>query len=213
VEVGKNLEVLRKVHGILVPGGFGKRGIEGKIAAIRYARENRVPFLGICLGLQCAVIEFARNVCGMQGAHTTEIDKDTPHPVVCLMEEQEKVVEMGATMRLGAWPCTLKVGTKAAEAYEGLEISERHRHRFEVNNSYRTALEAKGLVLSGLSPDGKLVELIELPDHPWFVGTQAHPELKSQPVLPHPLFKAFVGAAIKRKQELEVARKTHAGVG
>ncbi|MFH0909458.1 MAG: CTP synthase [bacterium] len=213
VEAGKNLDVLHKVHGILVPGGFGKRGIEGKIAAIRYARENNVPFLGICLGLQCAVIEFARNVCGLQGAHTTEIEKDTPHPVVCLMEEQEKVVDMGATMRLGAWPCSLKEGSKAAEAYEALEVSERHRHRYEVNNTYRTALEAKGLVLSGLSPDGRLVELVEITDHPWFVGTQAHPELRSQPLVPHPLFKAFVGAALKKKQELEVARKTHAGVG
>jgi CTP synthase len=213
VEAGKNLDILRKVNGILVPGGFGKRGIEGKIAAIRFARENRIPFLGICLGLQCAVIEFARHVCDLKGAHSTEIDKETPHPVVCLMEEQEKVVEMGATMRLGAWPCTIKAGSKAFEAYEALEISERHRHRYEVNNKYRQQLEDKGLVFSGLSPDSKLVEMIEITDHPWFVGTQAHPELKSQPLNPHPLFKAFVGAALKRKQELEAAKKTHAGVG
>ena len=198
IEEGKRLDELAAVAGILVPGGFGTRGVEGKIAAIRYARENKVPFLGICLGLQCAVIEFARDVAGLPGAQTTEIDKGTPHPVICLMEEQEQVVDLGGTMRLGAWPCVLKKGSKAAAAYGAEKISERHRHRYEVNNKYRAQLEEKGMVMSGLSPDGKLVEMIELADHPWFVATQAHPELKSQPLVPHPLFKAFVGASITR---------------
>ncbi len=197
IEAGRATQQLKEVAGILVPGGFGSRGVEGKILAIKYARENNVPFFGICYGLQCAVIEFARNVCGLGNAHTTEINKDTPHPVVCLMEEQEKVVDLGATMRLGAWPCALKEGTKAFAAYNDTRISERHRHRFEVNNKYREQLEKAGLVLSGLSPDGHLVEMIELADHPWFVATQFHPELKSQPLAPHPLFRDFIGAAVE----------------
>jgi len=201
LESGK-LDGLKAVSGILVPGGFGSRGVEGKIRAIQYARENKIPFFGICYGLQCAVIEFARNVCSLKDAHTTEIKQDTPHPVVCLMEEQEKVIELGASMRLGAWPCTLKAGTKAAAAYGQTCISERHRHRFEVNNSYRPKLEEKGLVLSGLSPDSQLVEMIEIADHPWFVATQFHPELKSQPLAPHPLFREFIGAAAKQSGEL-----------
>jgi CTP synthase len=201
---------LRGVHGILVPGGFGKRGIEGKIKAIQYAREQGVPFFGICLGLQCAVIEFARHVAGLAGAHTTEIDPQAPHPVVCLMEEQEKVVDLGATMRLGAWPCVVKPNTTAYRAYGTDRISERHRHRYEVNNAYRARLEEKGLVLSGLSPDGHLVEMIELSDHPWFVGVQFHPELKSQPLAPHPLFSAFIEAAIRFKQQHAPSRRTHA---
>ncbi len=196
LETNGATELLGQVSGILVPGGFGKRGVEGKIAAIKYARENGVPFLGICLGLQCAVIEYARHVCGLTGANSTEIEKETPHPVVCLMEEQEKVVDLGATMRLGRWPCALKMGSRAMEIYGESPISERHRHRYEVNNGYRPALEAKGLALSGLSPDGRLVEIVELPNHPWFIGVQFHPELKSQPLNPHPLFKAFVGAAL-----------------
>jgi CTP synthase len=212
LEAGRNLDALREVHGILVPGGFGKRGIEGKIAAIRFARENKIPFFGICLGLQCAVIEFARHVAGLDGAHSTEIDDKTPHPVVCLMEEQEKVVDLGATMRLGAWPCNIKEGSRAAEAYGALAIGERHRHRYEVNNKYRPLLEERGMSLCGLSPDGHLVEMIEIDDHPWFVGVQFHPELKSQPLEPHPLFRAFVAAALARKQGLSAARKTHAGV-
>jgi len=198
IEEGKHLDDLKKVAGILVPGGFGTRGIEGKIMAAKYAREKKIPFLGICLGLQCAVIEFARNMCGLKGAHTTEIDKATPHPVVCLMEEQEEVTDMGGTMRLGAWPCILKKGSRAAKAYGAQKISERHRHRYEVNNRYRAALAGNGMALSGLSPDGKLVEMVELEKHPWFVATQAHPEFKSQPLVPHPLFKAFVGAALER---------------
>jgi CTP synthase len=203
IEDGKHLNDLKKVAGILVPGGFGTRGIEGKICAAKCAREKRIPFLGICLGLQCAVIEFARNVCGLKGANTTEIDKATPHPVVCLMEEQEKIKDMGGTMRLGAWPCVLKKGSRAAKAYGSLKISERHRHRYEVNNGYRAALASSGMALSGLSPDGKLVEMVELEDHPWFVATQAHPEFKSQPLVPHPLFKAFVGAALARKEKIK----------
>ncbi|NLG36259.1 MAG: CTP synthase [Lentisphaerae bacterium] len=198
LEAGSIPEELRHVDGILVPGGFGTRGIEGKILAIRHAREHGIPFFGICLGLQCAVIEHARNVCGLEGAHSTEIDAASPHPVVCLMEEQEKVVDLGGSMRLGAWPCVLKPGTAAARAYGTEQISERHRHRYEVNNRYRAELEANGLVLSGLSPDGQLVEMVENPAHPWFVAVQFHPELKSQPLQPHPLFRDFIGAALVR---------------
>ncbi len=197
-EAGRGLEELDQVSGILVPGGFGERGIEGKIGVIQYAREKGIPFFGICLGMQMAVVEFARNVCELSGAHTTEVDKATPHPVVCLMEEQEKVIDLGATMRLGNWPCALKKGSRAAQAYGASQIGERHRHRYEVNNAYREQFEKSGLVLSGLSPDRNLVEIVELENHPWFVGCQFHPELKSQPLAPHPLFKAFVGAALER---------------
>ncbi len=210
IEEGIHLNGLKKVSGILVPGGFGTRGIEGKILAAKYARENKIPFLGICLGLQCAVIEFARHVCGLKEAHTTEIDTATSHPVVCLMGEQENVMDVGGTMRLGAWPCVLKKGSRAAEAYEAEKISERHRHRYEVNNNYRTALVEKGMVLSGMSPDGKLVEMIELEDHPWFVATQAHPEFKSQPLIPHALFKAFIGAALERVKTNQNRSHQHA---
>jgi CTP synthase len=201
-EIEKNPAILDTVAGVLIPGGFGSRGMEGKIRAAQYARENNIPFLGICLGLQCAVIEFARNVCGLSGAHTTEFDEErgekTEHPVVCLMEEQMEVEEKGGTMRLGACPCILEEGTKAFAAYGTKNVSERHRHRYEVNNNYRKQLEEKGLVLSGINPDIGVVEMIELPDHPWYVATQAHPELKSQPVNPHPLFKDFVAAAVKK---------------
>ncbi|MCX6995964.1 MAG: CTP synthase [Kiritimatiellaeota bacterium] len=196
LEADRGFDTLAGIGGILVPGGFGERGIEGKIAAIRFAREKGIPFFGICLGLQMAVIEFARHVCGLADAHTTEVQPQTLHPVVCLMEEQEQVTDLGATMRLGAWPCALRPGSRAAEAYGVARISERHRHRYEVNNHYRAQLEARGLWLSGISPDGKLVEIIELRDHPWFLGCQFHPEFKSQPVAPHPLFRAFLGAAI-----------------
>ncbi|MDR0994583.1 MAG: CTP synthase [Verrucomicrobiota bacterium] len=193
------LDALSTVDGLLVPGGFGKRGTEGKITAIRYARENQLPFFGICLGLQCAVIEFARHVAGMADANSTEIEPDTPFPVVALMAEQEQVVNLGGSMRLGAWPCTLKANTQAFQAYGRTEISERHRHRYEVNNRYRPMLEEKGLLLSGLSPDGQLVEMVELADHPWFVAVQFHPEFKSQALAPHPLFRDFIGAAIARR--------------
>ncbi len=198
-------ELLNGVHGIVVPGGFGYRGIEGKIAAIRYARENGIPFLGLCLGLQCAVIEFARHVCGLTEANSAEFDPETRHPVIALMDEQRRVVQKGGTMRLGAYPCFLKPGTKIAEIYGGHLVYERHRHRYEVNPRYHELLERHGMVLSGISPDGKLVEAIELPDHPFFTATQFHPEFKSRPNRPHPLFAAFVGAALKQRAETLVA--------
>ncbi len=185
-------QLLAGVDGILVAPGFGARGTEGKIAAVKLAREQRLPFFGICFGLQMAVVEFARHVCNLDKANSSEIDPQTPHPVVDLMPDQRGVTDKGATMRLGAYPCTLKPGTKAAEAYGALEISERHRHRWEVNNNYREHLERAGMVLSGLSPDGRLVEMIELPWHPYFVACQFHPEFKSRPGAPHPLFARFV---------------------
>ncbi len=193
-------DVLQDVDGVLVPGGFGERGIEGKIAAVRFARENRVPYLGICLGLQMAVIEFARHVCGLDGAHSTEFEQDTPHPVIDLMEHQRDITDMGATMRLGAYPCTLREGSLAHRTYGVTEISERHRHRYEVNNDYRERLVAGGLALTGLSPDGQLCEMVELPDHPWFLASQFHPEFKSRPMEPHPVFRDFVGAAIRYRE-------------
>ncbi|GAB6877419.1 CTP synthase [Thermaerobacter litoralis] len=191
--------LLKDMHGILVPGGFGYRGVEGKIAAVHYAREHGVPFFGICLGLQCAVIEFARHVLGLEGAHSTEFQPDTPHPVIDLMEEQKQVTNLGGTMRLGRYPCRLEPGSLAWEAYGRQElIYERHRHRYEVNNRYRERLNAAGLRTTGIWPEGDLVEVIELPGHPWFVGTQYHPELKSRPTRPHPLFAGFVRAAAER---------------
>ncbi len=190
-------QYLGDVAGILVPGGFGDRGIEGKVAAIGYAREQGLPFLGLCLGLQCAVTEFARNVCGLEHADSREFDLDTPDPVIIYLKEQEYVTELGGTMRLGAYPCVLVPGSKAAEVYGALEISERHRHRYEVNNAYRARLEEGGLVFSGTSPQGDLVELIELPDHPYFLATQAHPEFKSRPNRAHPLFRGLVAAALE----------------
>lgn len=188
---------LNDVQGILVPGGFGDRGIEGKIAAIGYVREHNRPFLGLCLGLQCAVIEFARNACGLEGADSKEFDPDTPHPVVIYMKDQEYITDLGGTMRLGAYPCVLKEGSLTAEVYGSHEISERHRHRYEVNNAYRERLEESGLVFSGTSPEGDLVELIELPDHPYFIATQAHPEFKSRPNRAYPLFRGLVAAALE----------------
>ncbi len=188
-------EILGDMDGILVPGGFGQRAFEGKIQAVRYAREHKVPYLGICLGLQAAVCEFARDVAGMRGATSTEFDEHAEYPVVDLMPEQEDVENKGGTMRLGAYPCKLAPGTKAFEAYGEEIIYERHRHRYEVSNVYRKKLEEAGLVVSGQSPDGRLVEMIELADHPWFVASQAHPEFKSRPTKPHPLFTAFVHAA------------------
>ena len=195
-------EVFGGVGGIVVPGGFGSRGIEGKIASIQWAREHNVPFLGLCLGMQCAVIEFARHVCGMEGANSSEIAPDCQSPVIDLMPDQEDVTEKGGTMRLGLYPCKLAPGTKARELYGGREIVyERHRHRYEVNNEFRKAMTDKGLVIAGTSPDDRLVEMIELPDHPFFEATQAHPEFKSRPTRPHPLFKGFVEAAIKHEAE------------
>jgi len=188
---------------ILVPGGFGDRGIEGKISAIRYARENSIPFFGICLGMQCACIEFGRNVMGLEGAHSSEFDKDTPHPVIDLMADQNDITEKGGTMRLGAYPCDLADGTIARRAYGEDLIHERHRHRYEFNNSYRQQFEDAGGVFSGLSPDGNLVEIFELPDHPWFVSCQFHPEFQSRPVSAHPLFRDFVRASLVCSGALE----------
>ena len=188
---------------ILVPGGFGDRGIEGKISAIRYARENSIPFFGICLGMQCACIEFGRNVMGLEGAHSSEFDKDTPHPVIDLMADQNDVTEKGGTMRLGAYPCDLADGTIAKNAYGEDLIHERHRHRYEFNNSYRQQFEDAGGVFSGLSPDGNLVEIFELPDHPWFVSCQFHPEFQSRPVSAHPLFRDFIRASLVCSGALE----------
>ncbi|HVE90961.1 MAG TPA: CTP synthase [Actinomycetota bacterium] len=186
---------LQGCHGLLVPGGFGVRGIEGKIEATRSARESGLPFLGICLGLQCAVTEFARNVAGMRDANSTEFDEQTPYPVIDLMASQQGVTDKGGTMRLGTYPCVLKEGTRAAAAYGARVVEERHRHRYEVNPDLLPKLEAEGLVASGSSPDGSLVEIIEVPDHPWFVASQFHPEFLSRPTRPHPLFRDFIGAA------------------
>ncbi|MFV1965766.1 MAG: CTP synthase [Pirellulaceae bacterium] len=190
--------LLTGYDGILVPGGFGERGIEGKVDAIRFARERQIPFLGICLGMQCAVIEFARNVVGLDGAHSSEFDKDTPHPVICLLDEQKKITSKGGTMRLGAQPTRLKMDSRAADCYGTDEISERHRHRYEFNNVYRQQFAANGVHFAGLSPDDTLVEIVELPDHPWFVAVQFHPEFKSKPTSAHPLFAGFVGGAVEK---------------
>ena len=192
---GSAARLLAGCQGILVPGGFGDRGIEGMICAIRYAREAKIPFFGICLGMQMAVVEFARHVCGLAGAHSSEFDPRSPYPVIGLMSDQVGVTAKGGTMRLGSYPCRLLEGSRAAGIYGAEEISERHRHRYEFNNAYREQLSDAGLVFSGLSPDGELVELIELPDHPWFVAGQFHPELKSRPNKAHPLFRDFVRAA------------------
>jgi len=186
---------LEGLDGVLVPGGFGIRGVEGKIQAIRYARENGVPFLGLCLGLQCAVVEYSRNVLGLSHAHSSEFDPVSPDPVIDLMDTQKDVSDKGGTMRLGLYPAKLAEGSLARDLYESEVVYERHRHRWEVNNKYRTALEDAGMAMSGTSPDGRLVEFIEIPEHPYFIGTQAHPELISRPDRPHPLFDGFVAAA------------------
>jgi len=192
--------LLEDADGILVPGGFGDRGIEGKIRAVRFARERGVPYLGLCLGMQLMVVEYARHVLGWEDAHSTEFDADTPYPVICLLAEQEGVTEKGGTMRLGSYPCRLRPGTRAHAAYGAEMASERHRHRYEFNNRYREALERAGLIASGTSPDGGLVEVCEIRDHPWMVGSQFHPEFRSRPGRPHPLFLGFIGAAILRSQ-------------
>ena len=192
--------VLGQVDGLLVPGGFGERGVEGMVEAVRWAREHGLPFFGICLGLQVAIIEFARNVCGLDDVNSTEFQPDCATPVIALMAAQRDVATMGGTMRLGAYAARLRAGSRVAQAYGTTEISERHRHRWEVSNAYRDVLAEYGLRLSGQSPDGGLVEVIELPDHPWFLGCQFHPELKSRPTRPHPLFAAFVGAALRRRE-------------
>ena len=193
-------QVLKGVDGILVPGGFGTRGTEGKITAIQYAREQKIPFLGICLGMQMAIVEYARHILGYEDANSIELDPETKHPVIALMPEQNGVVNLGGTLRLGAYPCVLKDGSTAQKLYGTKEISERHRHRYEVNNDYREELEQHGMVLSGISPDGRIVEMLELADHPYFVGTQGHPELKSRPNRAHPLFRGLIEAAVEYNQ-------------
>jgi CTP synthase len=189
---------LEGVDGIVVPGGFGSRGIEGKIKVIEYARKNKIPFLGLCLGMQTAIIEFARNVCGMKGANSTEFDKRTKFPVISLLEEQKKVREKGATMRLGAYPCKIKKGSLAHKVYKKGTVSERHRHRYEFNNKYRDLLQKNGIIFSGIYAKNDLVEMVELKEHPYFIAVQFHPEFKSKPDKPHPLFREFVRAALNR---------------
>ncbi len=195
---------LNNVDGLLIPGGFGERGVEGKIEAIKFVREHKIPFFGICLGLQCAVIEYARNVCGLEAAHSYEFNKEVEHPVIHVMADQKDVSQMGGTMRLGAYPAVLAEGSQVRAIYGTEEISERHRHRYEVNNAYRERFEKAGMTLAGLSPDGKLVETLEIASHPWFIGVQYHPELKSRPLKAHPLFSGFVGAATKYRKDRQV---------
>ncbi len=192
---------LSDVAGILVPGGFGYRGIEGKIKAIKFARENNVPFLGLCLGMQCAVIEFSRNACGLKGANSTEFNKKSKYPVISLLEEQKNIKDMGGTMRLGAYPCRIKKGSLAFKVYKKTLVSERHRHRYEFNNKYRDLLEKKGIIFSGIYPKKNLVEMIEIRKHPYFIAVQFHPEFKSKPDSSHPLFREFIKSALKFKKD------------
>ena len=199
-------ELLGSLDAVLVAPGFGSRGIEGKIATIKFVRENGIPFLGICLGMQCAVIEFARNVIGLEGANSAEMDEKVDDPVIDMMEEQKSIIDMGGTMRLGAFPCSIKKNTKAFDVYGSENISERHRHRFEFNNKYQAQFEDNGMIASGINPDTSLVEIVEIPNHPWFVGVQFHPEYKSTVANPHPLFVAFVKAAVTSKLKIETAK-------
>jgi CTP synthase len=200
-------ELLADYHGVLVPGGFGVRGVEGMLEAIRYSREAGVPFFGICLGMQSAIIEFARNVMGLDDSHSSEFAPECDHPVISLMESQQHLTDMGGTMRLGAYPCRLGQGTRAAEIYGVPQVSERHRHRYEVSNAYRDRFVEHGLTLSGLSPDGSLVEIVELQTHPWFIGCQFHPELQSRPTRPHPLFASFIRAASEMRSSRTSRRR------
>lgn len=211
LESGELPDKVRQADGILVPMGFGHRGTEGKIAAVQYAREEGVPFLGICFGMQMAVIEFSRNVCGLTAANSVEVDPETPHPVIALMDHQRAIVQKGGTMRLGAYPCTVQKGSLAYKVYGQEHISERHRHRYEFNNDYRQRLTEKGLIISGLSPDQTLVEIIELSDHPWFIGVQFHPEFKSRPFDCHPLFAGFIRAAYQHRATYQVATLLRVG--
>jgi CTP synthase len=197
LEYGNIEQKMKGLKGILVAPGFGDRGIEGKLQATKYARENNIPFLGICLGMQCAVVEFGRNVLGLKGANSTEINLKTKEPVIDIMESQKKVTKKGGTMRLGAYPCKLAKGTKGYAVYGTANIQERHRHRFEFNNSYLKTYEKAGMIASGINPDSNLVEIVELVEHPWFIGVQFHPEYKSTVAEPHPLFAKFIGAALK----------------
>ena len=198
IDEKKCKDLLKDVQAVVIPGGFGVRGVEGKLNVIKYARENNLPFLGLCLGLQCTVIEYARNVVGLKGANSTEFDENAQNPVIDLMLEQKNVQGYGGTMRLGAYDCCLKKGSVAAKAYGTDKISERHRHRYEVNSEYIKQLSDAGLVFSGMSPDGMLAEIVELPELDWFVASQFHPEFKSRPERPHPLFKGLIDAAAKR---------------
>jgi CTP synthase len=210
VEKKGGLALLKGLDGILVPGGFGDRGTEGKIAAAKYARENKVPYYGLCLGLQIAVIEFARNVLKLQGANSTEFDPKPAHPVINMMEEQKEIIDKGATMRLGSYECALTPGTLAHRAYGADSVRERHRHRYEVNNAYVGQLQRAGMVVSGVNPRRNLVEVIELKGHPWFLGTQAHPEFQSKPNRAHPLFAAFIAAALKESRREKGAKRKDA---
>jgi len=207
LEKKNGLAILKGLDGILVPGGFGDRGTEGKIAAAKYARENKIPYYGLCLGLQIAVIEYCRNVLKLKGANSTEFDANAPHPVINMMEEQKSVIDKGATMRLGSYECALKPGTLAAKAYKAKSTRERHRHRFEVNNAYVGQLQRGGLVISGINPRRNLVEIVEIKDHPWFLAVQFHPEFQSKPNKAHPLFAAFIAAALKNKKPVKKAAK------
>jgi CTP synthase len=212
-EKGGGVDRLKAYDGLLIPGGFGERGVEGMLLAIQWARKHELPFFGICLGLQCAVIEFARNVCGLATSNSYEFAEDSPDPVICLMDSQLKVTKKGGTMRLGAYPAHLRDDSRVREIYGQADISERHRHRYEVNNGYREVLEERGMRMSGTSPDENLVEMIELPEHPWFIGCQFHPELKSRPTRPHPLFASFVEAATKHARGDTATPEAAVGVG
>ncbi|MDD3186083.1 MAG: gamma-glutamyl-gamma-aminobutyrate hydrolase family protein, partial [Anaerostipes sp.] len=192
-------EIFKDMDGIIVPGGFGDRGIEGMICSIKYARENKIPYLGICLGMQLTIVEFGRNVLGYADAHSIEFNAETEHPVINIMADQDGVTDIGGTLRLGSYPCVLTKGSKAEALYGTHEITERHRHRYEVNNEYREDLQENGMMLSGCSPDGRIVEMVEIPAHPWFVATQAHPEFKSRPNKAHPLFRGFIEASLNIK--------------
>ncbi|MGE5729831.1 MAG: CTP synthase [Gemmatimonas sp.] len=212
--IERTAELLEDVDGLLIPGGFGVRGVDGMVTAVRYAREKGIPFFGICLGMQVASIEFARNKCGLEDSHSSEFAPECGNPVISLMESQQHITDMGGTMRLGAYPARLKPGSLVAHMYGASDVSERHRHRYEFSNAYREVFERHGVRFSGLSPDGSLVELIEIPDHPWFVGCQFHPELRSRPTRPHPLFAGFIGAAVRASQgradERERSQRAHA---
>jgi CTP synthase len=212
-DLTENHDVLATLDGILVPGGFGVRGIEGKVAAIRYAREQNVPFLGLCLGLQCAVIEFARDACGLTDANSSEFEATTPHPVIDLMPDQKDILNKGGTMRLGVWACKLEPGSTAHGLYGESVVLERHRHRYEVNNRYRRVMEEHGMTFSGTTIEGRLVEIIEIPSHPFFLATQFHPEFKSRPTRPHPLFRGFVGASLARAESARTATQTASPAG
>ena len=202
IEKNGGINHLNGLSGLLVPGGFGERGVEGKILAAKYARENNVPYLGLCLGMQIASIEFARHALGLEGAHSAEFEPGTPHPIIALLNEQQEITDMGGTMRLGAQPCKLATDSKAARLYGTDEVSERHRHRYEFNNAYREQFEKAGFVFSGTSPDGGLVELIELKDHPFYMASQYHPEFLSKPIQAHPLFAGFIKAAHEHTQSI-----------